>query len=63
MENRITRTYEDKEIIIYQRCGTLRSRGLMKKYFEYDVIKDTSTGREFVSRSQVVSYLKKLNKI
>ena len=63
MENRITRTYEDKEIIIYQRCGTLSARGLMKKYFEHDVIKDVSTGKEFVSRSQVVSYLKKLNKI
>jgi len=63
MDNRITRQFEDQDIIIYQRCGSLKTRGFLSKYFEYDVKKNKHTGREFKSTSQVVSYLKKIEKI
>ena len=59
--NIITREYHDNDITIYRRTGNPLERGFMNKYFEAK--NNQSTGKEFKTRSQVVSYLKKLGKI
>ena len=58
MNNRITREFEDEGIIIYRRCGSPTQRGFLKKYFLFDKKQNQSLGNEFISKSQVVSFLK-----
>lgn len=62
MNNKTTKEYQDEGIIIYKRHTPARER-LDKLYFEFDIKRNESTGMEFKTRSQVVSYLKKSHRI
>ena len=60
---RVQNIYADESIRILLRLARGVETASVPKYFEYDLTTQQSTGREFKSRSQVVSYLKKLGKI
>jgi len=60
MNYQILRIFEDADIRIYKRLW--KEPGI-KLYFVYNVKQDEMTGDEFKSKSQVVSFLKKLGKI
>jgi len=57
MEFRITRTFENDNIIIYKRMFKLDNCCGDKRYFEYDKKKDSATGKQFRSITQVKKYL------
>ena len=56
----IHRFYEDDQIIIYKRLFDLTNCCGDKRYFEFDKKTQQATMKQFVNKTQVKSYLKKL---
>lgn len=53
MKYNITRVFEDDNIIIYKRMFNLANCCGDKRYFEFDKKKDSATGKQFRSITQV----------